>query len=171
MTFTKASALSIGLVGAFAIGVWTGPSLTRSFTAATTPQVVQVDVDQAPAVDAPKPAARVARAVAPAAPLNPFDGAMAASDPSVQRHAQSLLNDGANVQLASEGFRDAESFVSVAYAARNTEIPFVLLKHRVLTEGRTLSDAIRVSKPELDSMGEMDRARTEARSAIARLGN
>lgn len=169
MTFTKASALSIGLVGAFALGVWTGPSLTQSFTSAATPQVVQVD--QAPAVEAPQPAARVARTVAPAAPLNAFDGAMAASDPSVQRHAQSLLNDGANVQLASEGFRDAEMFVSVAYAARNTEIPFVLLKHRVLTEGRTLSDAIRVSKPELDSMREMDRARTEARSVIARLGN
>lgn len=169
MTFTKATTLSIGLVGAFAIGVWTGPSLTQSFASATTPQVVQVD--QAPAVDAPRPAARVARAVAPPAPLNPFDAAMAASDPSVQRHAQSLLNDGANVQLASEGFRDAELFVSVAYAARNTEIPFVLLKHRVLTEGQTLSDAIRVSKPELDSMREMDRARTEARSAIARLGN
>lgn len=169
MTFTKASALSIGLVGAFAIGVWTGPSLTQSFTSATAPQVVQVD--QAPAVEAPQPAARVARAVAPPAPLDPFDGAMTASDPSVQRHAQSLLNDGANVQLASEGFRDAELFVSVAYAARNTEIPFVLLKHRVLTEGRTLSDAIRVSKPELDSMREMDRARTEARTVIARLGN
>lgn len=169
MTFTRASALSIGLVGAFAIGVWTGPSLTQSFTAATTTQEAQVD--QAPAVDAPRPAARVARAVAPPAPRNPFDAAMAASDPSVQRHAQSLLNDGANVQLASEGFRDAELFVSVAYAARNTEIPFVLLKHRVLTEGQTLSDAIRVSKPELDSMREMDRARTEARSVIARLGN
>ena len=77
----------------------------------------------------------------------------------------------ANVQMASKGFRDAELFVTVAYAARNTGIPFVLLKHRVLTEGQTLSDAIRVSKPELDSMREMERARTEARSAIARLGN
>jgi hypothetical protein len=167
MTFTKATTLSIGLVGAFAIGVWTGPSLTQSFTSATTPQVAQVDQAPAMDMDAPRPAARVA----PPAPQNPFDTAMAASDPSVQRHAQSLLNDGANVQLASEGFRDAELFVSVAYAARNTEIPFVLLKHRVLTEGRTLSDAIRVSKPELDSMREMDRARTEARSVIARLGN
>ena len=169
MTFTKATALSIGLVGAFAIGVWTGPYLTESLGTETTTQVLAAD--QVPAVDAPRPAPRVAVAVPQPAPLNPLDSAMAASEPSVQRHAQSLLNDGADVQLAAEGFRDAELFVTVAYAARNTEIPFVLLKHRVLTEGQTLSDAIRVSKPELDSMREMDRARTEARSVIARLGN
>ncbi len=170
MTFTKATALSIGLVGAFAIGVWTGPYLTESLGTETTTQLVAA-TDQVPAVDAAQPAARVAVNVAKAAPLNPVDSAMAASEPSVQRHAQSLLNDGADVQLAAEGFRDAELFVSVAYAARNTEIPFVLLKHRVLMEGQTLSDAIRVSKPELDSMREMDRARAAARSAIARLGN
>ena len=169
MTFTKATTLSIGVVGAFAIGVWTGPYLTGSVVPETTTQVMQAD--QVPTVDALQPAARGARVVAQPLAENPLDTAMAASTPSVQRHAKALLNDGANVQLASEGFRDAELFVTVAYAARNTEIPFVLLKHRVLTEGQTLSDAIRVSKPELDSMREMERARTEARSAIARLGN
>lgn len=56
-------------------------------------------------------------------------------------------------------------------AARNTGIPFVLLKHRVLTQGQTLSEAIRVSKPDLDAVAAMDRARTDARSALTRLGN
>lgn len=169
MTFTKASALSIGLVGAFAIGVWTGPYLTESTLTETTNPVLQVE--QAPAVEAATPAPRMARTIAQPSAHDPLHTGLTASNQSVQRHAQSLLNDGANVKLAAEGFNDAELFVTVAYAARNTEIPFVLLKHRVLTEGRTVSDAIRISKPGLDSMREGDRARTEARTAIARLGN
>lgn len=169
MTFTKASVLSIGLVGAFAIGVWTGPYLTDQTLTETTVPVVQVE--QAPVVVAAKPAPRVARTITQPLAPDALETRLTASNQSVQRHAQSLLNDGANVQLASEGFDDAELFVTVAYAARNTEIPFVLLKHRVLTEGQTLSDAIRVSKPELDSVREMGRARSEARTVIARLGN
>jgi hypothetical protein len=73
--------------------------------------------------------------------------------------------------MAAEGFRDAEQFAMVAHAARNTQVPFVLLKHRVLNEGQTLSDAIRASKPDVDGTSETNRARTQARSDIAAISS
>ena len=66
-----------------------------------------------------------------------------------------VLARGTKLPLAVEGFTSAEQFATLAHAARNTQVPFILLKHRVLTEGQSLEDAIRASKPDLD-------ARTEA---------
>ena len=57
--------------------------------------------------------------------------------------------------------------MTVAHAARNTNVPFVLLKHRVLNEGRTLADAIHEAKPELDAKAEVERARAAAQSDLA----
>ena len=71
--------------------------------------------------------------------------------------------------VASQGFRNAEQFAAVAHAARNTEVPFMLLKHRVLNEGKTLVAAIRESKPDLNAQIEATRARAEARSDLAKL--
>ena len=171
MKFIKASMVVLAIGGAFALGVWTGPYVTdsiRTARAESTTPIVQVDQPVA-AEEAPKPATRVARAVArPAA--NPFEPVMTASAPSVQKVAGSVLNQGTNVELAADGFNDATLFVSTAYAAKNTGIPFVVLKHRMLKEGHTLSEAIRMSKPELDAVLEMERARTKARSVIQKLG-
>jgi hypothetical protein len=75
------------------------------------------------------------------------------------------------MKMASEGFRDAELFASVAHAAKNTEVPFVLLKHRVLREGMTLDRAIAELKPNVNAAIEAQRARAEARSDIAQLAN
>lgn len=164
MTFTKASTLALGIVGAFALGVWTGPSLTEAI--ATSTPVEQAALVPA-STDAPQPAARATRAITRPSARSPFAVQLAASAPAVQQHAKSVLSQGTNVEMAADGFSDAELFVSTAYAARNTKIPFVLLKHRMLTEGQTLSEAIRMSKPELDAVIEMDRARTKARAVIA----
>src|SRR5688500_2703820 len=170
MKFIKASMLVLALGGAYAVGVWTGPYLTDSVRTAriesTTP-VVQVDQPYR-TEQAARPAMRVARAVdRPAA--NPFEPVMTASAPPVQKIAKSVLNEGTDVGMAADGFNDATLFVSTAYAARNTGIPFVILKHRMLKLGYTLSEAIRISKPELDAVLEMERARTKARSAIQKL--
>jgi hypothetical protein len=73
--------------------------------------------------------------------------------------------------MAAEGFRDAEQFATVAHAAKNTQVPFILLKHRVITEGQSLEDAIRMSKPEIDAKREVARARAAAKSDIAALSN
>jgi hypothetical protein len=171
MKFIKASMLVLALGGAYAIGVWTGPFLTESVRTAsteTTAPAVQVDRPYA-SETTQKPATRVARGVVRPA-VNPFEPTMSATAPPVQKLAQSVLNQGTDVGMAADGFSDATLFVSTAYAARNTGIPFVLLKHRMLKEGLTLSEAIRISKPELDAVGEMERARTKARATIQQLG-
>ena len=80
-----------------------------------------------------------------------------------------LLKSGADMSIASDGFKSAEQFATVAHAARNTDVPFMLLKHRVLNEGDTLVAAIRKSKPEVDPVVEVDRARAEARADLAQL--
>ena len=172
MTFAKTSALVLAIGGAFAIGVWTGPYLTDSVRTArmdATSPVAPV-AQPAAAEAAPQPAMRVRRAVdRPAA--NPFEPVMTASAPAVQKVAGSVLNQGTNLEVAADGFNDATLFVSTAYAARNTGIPFMLLKHRMLKEGHTLSEAIRLSKPELDAMVEMERARAKARAVVQGLTN
>jgi hypothetical protein len=80
-----------------------------------------------------------------------------------------LLNKGADMGVASADFVDAEQFAAVAHAARNTEVPFMVLKHRVVEEGKRLEDAIREFKPELNAAVEADRARREAKSDVQSL--
>jgi hypothetical protein len=93
------------------------------------------------------------------------------SAPELHARMKPVLARGTKLQMAAEGFRDAEQFATVAHAAKNTQVPFILLKHRVITEGQSLEEAIRVSKPEIDAKGEVARARAAARSDIAALSN
>jgi hypothetical protein len=87
--------------------------------------------------------------------------------PEVQKRMKPLLNKGADMTVASEGFRSAEQFATVAHAARNTEVPFMLLKHRVLDERQTLAAAIHASKPDLNAADEAGRARAQAKDDFA----
>ena len=73
------------------------------------------------------------------------------------------------MSIAAQDFRNAEQFAAVAHAARNTEIPFMVLKHRVVNERKPLATAIRESKPDVDAVVEAQRARAEARSDLAAL--
>jgi len=81
-----------------------------------------------------------------------------------------LLKSGANMNVAAEGFHSAEQFATIAHASQNVDVPFMLLKYRVLNEGDTLVAAIRKSKPHVNALVEADRARSEARSDLAQLG-
>ena len=164
MTILKTSALSLGLVGAYALGVWTAPHFTTSSQTENVAQVAQLNVSE-PGVAAPRPPERAARANAALA------STLTVSDAPVLTHASSILNRGTDVGMASDGFRDATEFISVAYVWKNTEIPIMMLKHCVLTEGLTLSEAIRASRPDLDAVREMDRARTKARADLSRLSS
>ncbi len=107
--------------------------------------------------DAPAAATSTAKAEVELPKLSP-------QVPELLDRLQPLLNKGANMKIASEGFRDAELFASVAHAAKNIEVPFVLLKHRVLREGMTLERAIAELKPKVNAAVEAERARAEARS-------
>jgi predicted dinucleotide-utilizing enzyme len=165
MTVGKTSALSLGLVGAFALGIWVSPQVRETPVADVAPVVMVSE----PTPEVAEPRTRTVRAI----DMEPETEArvlmIAASAERVQRQAKDVLSSGTNVKTASAGFKNAEQFLSVAYAARNTEVPFALLKHRVVTEGKSLADAIRESKPSLDATLESNRARLEARSELSRL--
>lgn len=163
MTFGKASALTVALAGAIGLGIWIGPRVMHSAPAPAT-SVVKGSGMTGTSAEGSKSAA-AARPDKPAMKLV----VVPATATHVQDHVKPLLNRGANVALASDGFRNAEQFVTVAHAAKNTEIPFVLLKHRVLTEGKSLTVAIRESKPTLDATLEANRARAEAKADMAKL--
>jgi hypothetical protein len=175
MKYGKAAGITAGFVCAFGIGVWTGTQWKHG-PAQEAPAVTSA----APAVDttpvAPRPAARPRPAAAsPAAKANspteftPMKTTVALTAPELQHRMKPLLKTGANMEVAAEGFNSAEQFATVAHASQNTDVPFMLLKHRVLTEGDTLVAAIRKSKPDVNAVAEVDRARAEARADLAQL--
>ncbi|MGD9905018.1 MAG: hypothetical protein AB7U83_16245 [Vicinamibacterales bacterium] len=161
MTFTRSALVYLGVVGAFALGLAVGPLVGAS--RATTPVVV----DAPPPALPPAPTADADVAVRTAAPR--LERVPTASAAPVQRHVRLLLNRGTDVRKASQGFANAYQFITVAHAARNTAIPFVVLKHRVLVERQSLEAAIAALKPELDESAEVTRARAAARAELARL--
>jgi hypothetical protein len=163
MSFTNASLVSIGLVGAVALGLSFGPSSGASGAAPMDPVVS--------AATAPAPEVKV-EAPLPSRPYPPrLERVPTASAKPVQEHVKGLLNRGADVRKAAEGFPNALQLMTVAHAARNTDIPFMVLKHRVLTEGKPLAAAIAELKPELNEVAEANRARAEARADLARLAS
>lgn len=171
MTIGKAAAVGAGLVGAMALGVIVGPSIThRGDTVTTTAPTVAV----APAPETPAPAAPSKRVIAERraeVKVRENLAAMSSASPELHARLKPVLNRGAKMDVAAQGFRDAEQFATVAHAARNTEVPFMVLKHRVLNEKQSLTDAIAESKPNVDAKREAARARAAAREDIDAITN
>lgn len=169
------TAAVLGLLGGAAIGVWMGAEMATPEP--LTPVAAAVQPIEAPAPDPVKATPRRARVtrVAPAtasaetAEAPKLVMTIPVSAPELHDRMKPVLARGTKIPLAVEGFKDAEQFATVAHAARNTQVPFILLKHRVLNEGQSLEDAIRASKPDIDAATEAKRARSEARSDIAAL--
>lgn len=182
MSIGKAAALTAGFAGAFALGVLTGPAFTGGWhqTESQPAAVVQPQDTNDVATSAPAPRVRP-RAIAPArsndASAAPAESTAsvstaAPSDPDLQVRLKKVLRPGAKMDVASQGFKNGEQFAAVAHAARNTDVPFMLLKYRVVEEGKTLESAIRESKPAIDAQAEAARARDQARSDLdASAGN
>ena len=166
MTIGKMTALGFGLVGAFALGVWTGPHITQRASDPTSAVHETVTVPQTPDDAKPADAARSVRRASAAPAAN-----VEVTAPALQDRLKPVLNRGANMAMAAEGFRSAEQFATVAHAARNTSVPFLLLKHRVLNEGKSVAEAIRESKPAVNAAVEANLARAQARSDIASLAS
>ena len=182
MTVGKASALAAALAGAVALGVAIGPSISDRLSdkdgRSTAPQT-QPAPEQSTA--APERASR-SRAAERSATMKKEDRPVAiavtavrADEPRVLARLKPVLNRGAKMEIAAEGFLTAEEFATVAHAAKNTSVPFMVLKHRVLNEKRPLeesmADAIREFKPELNAKSEVERAQREARADLADIGN
>jgi hypothetical protein len=175
------SAATLGIVGGLVLGAWIGSEMTRNREAVEpTPTAVTAEApEQAPvaakaAAAKPKRVTRVARAAsgdaavtAPASEEAPkLVMTIPMSAPELHARMKPVLARGTKMPIAVEGFVDAEQFATLAHAARNTQVPFILLKHRVLTEGQSLEDAIRASRPDLDAHVEALKAKGEARADI-----
>jgi len=172
MTFAKASALGACLVGAVAVGIWVSPYVRERGASVRTepveavapaPVTPSVDVSEAPAAR-PVPARAVTKRAATPRRTEP---ALIGFSPDIHKRLKPLLNQGADMSVAADGFRNAEQFATVAHASRNTEVPFMLLKHRVLNEGMTLPAAILASNPNADATAEANRAKAEAKVDLA----
>jgi hypothetical protein len=87
-------------------------------------------------------------------------------EPEVRDRAKAVLNPGSRLDIAGADFESPEQFMTVAHAARNTNVPFMVLKDRVVNRGQSLAEAIREFKPELDARAEVTRARAAARSDL-----
>jgi len=175
MTFGKAFALTTGFAGAFALGVLVGPSMTNGWSMSPSSVSTVSEPSASPSVEVPAPAPR-----APRAPVNraerteraeaaPAVAAIPASTPELRARLKRVLRSGAKMDVAAEGFTSAEQFATVAHASRNTEVPFMLLKHRVVEEGKSVEAAIRESKPDVDASAEVAKARDQAREDVASL--
>jgi hypothetical protein len=180
MKFAKGSALVLGFVAAAALGVWIGPHITHRGAAvadATAPTsqapVVRVDKNLSARAVHRAPASEPTDATSMRAAATTFHGStprtVSVIAPALHERLKPLLNKGADMGLASEDFGEAEQFAAVAHAARNTEIPFMVLKHRVVYENKSLESAIREFKPDLNAAAEARRARAEAKSDILAL--
>ena len=169
MTLGKSLALAMGFVVAMALGVWVSPFVREHApfdrnhtTAAQEAAPAKASTPQAAARPIGSAARSTPREVAPAVAL---------STPELHERLKPVLNKGTNMTIAAEGFHSAEEFATVAHAARNTDVPFMVLKHRVVTEGKSLAKAIRESKPDLNANAEVKRARAEARSDMEKLAS
>ena len=182
MTIGSKTALTVSLVGALAIGIWAGNKIVNDQMARDTAAApVATAAPAEPVAPAPRPRvvrhrARAAEAVAMTASADARDeevtlAAIAVTSPDLHAILKPVLNRGANLSIAGEGFRDGQQFATIAHAARNTAVPFMLLKHRVLDEGKSLADAIRESKPDIDAKTEAERAKAQAQDDLAAIAS
>ena len=184
MTVGKASALAAGFVGAVALGVAIGPTVHDKWAKMTsTPSASQL----------PKARQRTARQHAAARPHRARGDPQArrqrhglsrfvrqcrvrpdrcgasrsrCGSPNCATASRRSSIQGTKIELAAEDFETPEQFVTVAHAARNTSVPFMVLKHRVLNEGQTLAEAIHEFKPESRRQGRSRRAHAPRRRPI-----
>ena len=178
MSVRKVSAITVGVVTAFALGLWTSPQLlqqshwgewrARAAAADEAPVVPSVSVAVPETVTPPK--RETPRRIASSAPVAPVRPAVPVSAPQLHGQLKPLLMSGSNMAIAADGFTNAEQFAAVAHAARNTGVPFVLLKDRVVNKKKSLEAAIRELKPDLDSAAHAARARAEARADLESIG-
>ena len=172
MTYGKGLALALGFVGATALGVAIGPYVIDHPAARQASVDVRQDGDVASAA---KSSANRAARTGDAATMGrtatnaPASNSITTASPELHAKLRPLFVFAGKPDMTrvSAGFDNAEQFAAVAHAARNMEIPFALLRHRVTEQDKSLEAAIRELKPDVNAAIEAERARAEARSDIA----
>ena len=180
MTLGKAGLVTAGLVGVVALGVVAAPTIRDNWSKMKGSEAVAT----APAVESsastPAKTERPARRAKPSSSSRTGDVVATKKEPNtvrgiaisllwepqMQDRVKAVLNPGSRPDLAAADFENAEQFMTVAHAARNTQVPFMVLKHRVLNQGQSLAEAIHEFKPALNAKAEVTRARAEARADL-----
>jgi hypothetical protein len=182
MTIRNTTLLTAAVAGAFALGIVSGPTIRDQWSKTKAPEANVMNAPEHPAAT-PTPAAesRTPARVKTEQPMHraksePVGAKKPANavqtiavtlwEPELRDRVKAVLNPGTRLELAAADFEDSEEFVTVAHAAHNTNVPFVVLKDRVLNRGQSLASAIHEVKPELDARAEVTRARSEARSTL-----
>jgi hypothetical protein len=172
--WTKMTLGTAAVAGAAALTIWIASSTNgREMTTADRAARSEPAKKNAakPARTAPKATATAGEA-APGWP-NPSTVIVPSylvTQPRLADRVQPLLQKGADVQLAAEGFRTPELFAAVAHAAHNLDVPFVVLKHRVLNERLTLSKAIAAVRPDVDADEHASQAMKAGRADVFEAG-
>lgn len=176
MSTGKTAAIATGYVASLAVGIAIGAFAADRYMLGDS-RTVAVDTPAVATIPAPptddaapvRPRARgESRSTREANPVV-LVPAVAIGDPALHARVKRLLRPGANMGVVSEGFSTAEDLAATAHAAQNLNVPFMLLKSRVVDQRQTLSVAIHELRPEVNAGAEASRARAEARSDLASL--
>ncbi len=168
MTFGKALALTGGFAGAMALGVWMGPYITQRHVDVQVP--ASAEVQPAPLELTSPPMAPRKAAVVRTTVFAPTGVRVDVSSPELHQRLKPILKAGADVAVASNGFGSAEEFAATAHASRNVDVPFMLLKHRIVEQKKSLARAIEESRPDVNATVQADLARAEARADLISIG-
>ena len=180
MTVAKAGLITAGLVGVIAVGVATSPTIQKNWSRMHAP--VTGAVEPSAPVPATAPSPHRARSSPPRAhgavavrtaekgsnTINTI--AVSAWNPEFRDRVKKVLNPGAQPEIAAANFASGEQFMTVAHAARNTQVPFMVLKDRVVNQRQSLAQAIHELRPDLDARAEVTRARAAAHEDLETAG-
>jgi hypothetical protein len=167
MTFGKTVTAVLALVAVVAVGIFVGPRLLHRGVEAPAPATTSAAAPVSPATA--EPSKTVARPSLPHAESTRRVPEVSPSTPELQQALKPLLSYGTKLDKAADGFKSGMQFAAVAFAAKNTSVPFVVLKHRVLNEKKSLAAAIHESKPELNANREATKAWDQARQELLAL--
>jgi hypothetical protein len=181
MTVAKAGLITAALVGAVVVGAATGPTIEKNWRKMHASPAWAVDTKaSSPATARVSQHARASSSrthdVTAVKAVNKKESntietiAVSAWRPEFRDRVKAVLNPGANPEIAAANFDSPEQFLTVAHAARNTQVPFMVLKDRVVNQGQPLARAIHEFKPELDAKAEVTRARAAAREDLETAG-
>lgn len=177
MTVGKAGLIVAGLVGVVALGITAGPTIQENWSRPEAPVTQAVEPSTTPPPATARPASRarpasprksdVVAATAVKKESNTIETvAVSVWEPQLRNRVKAVLNRGAKLEIAAADFASAEQFMTVAHASRNTQVPFMVLKDRVLNQGQSLAQAIHEFKPDLDAKAEVTRAQAAAQEDL-----
>ncbi len=94
-----------------------------------------------------------------ASAITPATLSMVPRNSKLVARLQTMLPSGVTVQQAAVGFRSQGQFVAAVHVAKSLEIPFQVLKHKIVRDQMSLGQAIRTLRPDADVSKELARAR------------